>query len=181
MSRHAVPFPFVRTLTLATLIAGASLAVPLIAAHAAPGSTASVPGTSAPTAQITPPGTTPGAGGSAAEERHETVGQRIAELHAALKITPAEQAKWTAVARVMRDNAADQQKLVAAMKVRRSGSVTALEDLETYQKFVRARAAGLHRLIPAFASLYHAMPAAQQKNADLVFATFGRKHAAGHG
>jgi len=179
MSRHAAPFPFVRTLTLATLIAGASLAVPLLPAHAAPGSTASVPGTTAPAAQITPPGTTPGAG--AAEERHETVGQRISELHAALKITPTEQAKWTAVARVMRANAADQQKLVAAMKVRRSGSVTALEDLETYQKFVRARAAGLHRLIPAFASLYHAMPAAQRKNADLVFATFGRKHAAGHG
>jgi hypothetical protein len=36
-----------------------------------------------------------------AEQREETVDQRIATLHAALKITPAEESDWQAVAQTM--------------------------------------------------------------------------------
>ena len=44
---------------------------------------------------------------AATATKGETVEQRIATLHAALKITPDEDAKWNAVAQAMRENASN--------------------------------------------------------------------------
>ena len=53
-------------------------------------------------------------------------------------------------------------------------SMTAVEDLKTYQKFAQAHVDGLKNLISAFSTLYDAMPDAQKKIADQVFLTSGR-------
>ncbi len=48
-------------------------------------------------------------------------------------------------------------------------SMTALEDLNSYQKFAQAHVDGLKNLIASFKTLYSAMPEAQRKVADDVF------------
>jgi hypothetical protein len=115
--------------------------------------------------------TKPPAAAAATSSKPETVEQRITSLKAALKITPAQEATWTAVATAMRDNAAAMDKLVQSKKAK--ASMTAVEDLETYRDFSQAHLDGLKNLIPAFDALYKSMPADQQKNADQVFMSFG--------
>jgi len=111
----------------------------------------------------------------------ETVEQRITSLHASLKITPAEETNWNGVAKVMRANAAEVDKLVAEKSSKASAGMTAVQDLQTYEKFAKAHVEGLKTLTSSFETLYKAMPAEQKKNADEVFQTFGHGPAASHG
>ena len=89
-----------RGATASALLGAALLALPLNPAFAAPSATS-------------------GPGGSYQEDvdsahmHAETVEQRIASLHKALKITHDEESAWLAVAQAMRDNAAAMQRLVA--------------------------------------------------------------------
>ena len=108
------------------------------------------------------------------ENKGETVEQRIAELHAQLKITPDQEAKWNPVAQAMRDNAANMDKLVAKKRQKGPQNMTAVDDLQTYQEFTQAHLDGLKNLTSAFKSLYSAMSDPQKKNADEVFAKFNR-------
>ncbi len=86
-----------------------------------------------------------------------------------LKITPAEESLWNAVAQAMRENAAAMDKLVAETRTTPPQNMTAVADLQTYQKFAQTHVDGLKNLIPAFEKLYAAMPDAQKKAADEVF------------
>jgi hypothetical protein len=106
---------------------------------------------------------------SSAAEHEETVDQRISTLHAELKITPAEESDWQAVATTMRDNAAAMAKLAAEKSSQSEKSMTAVEDLQTYQQFAEAHVEHLKKLTAAFETLYNAMPADQKKIADTVF------------
>lgn len=106
-------------------------------------------------------------GAAPAETKTETVEQRIADLHAAMKITPAQEALWKGVAEDMRENAAAMDKLVAATQA--GPPKTAVDDLKTYQKFAQAHVDGLKNLISSFEKLYAEMPEAQKKIADTVF------------
>ncbi len=109
------------------------------------------------------------------DAQHETIDQRITMLHWALKITPAEETQWTAVAQVMRANDAAMRDLVASTKAERKASdVSALEELKTYERFNRAHLDGLKNLLASFETLYTAMPDSQKVVADHVFAHFGR-------
>lgn len=110
------------------------------------------------------------------QAKAETVDQRITMLHSALKITPAEETDWQAVAQTMRDNAAAMEKL-AADKASQTNK-TAVEDLQTYEQFAQAHVDGLHKLVAAFQTLYGTMPPAQQKLADQVFQQSRQKHEA---
>jgi hypothetical protein len=105
---------------------------------------------------------------SKATSRAESIDDRIATLHSELKITPAEESDWQAVATTMRDNATAMQKL-ATEKSAQSGSMTAVQDLQTYSEFAQAHVDHLKQLTAAFETLYNAMPAAQKKIADSVF------------
>lgn len=110
-----------------------------------------------------------------AMDRHETIDQRVAMLHWALKITPAEETQWGAVAQTMRANDAAMRDLIATTKSERhASSVSALEDLKTYERFNRAHLDGLKALLTSFETLYTAMPDSQKAVADHVFAHFGR-------
>ena len=143
---------FPRTLLVATLIGAAGLA-----------------GAAAPAAAQS---SKPPAAAAATSSKPETVEQRISTLKTALQIKPEQESKWNAVAQAMRDNAAAMDKLVQAKKAK-MGTLTAVEDLETYRDFSQAHLDGLKNLIPAFDALYKSMPAEQQKNADQVFMNFG--------
>jgi periplasmic protein CpxP/Spy len=132
--------------------------------------TALVAGTLGPAAAQT--GGKPPAAAAATSSKPETVEQRVTELKAALKITPDQETKWKAVADAMRQNAGMMDKLVQDKRAK-AASMTAVDDLETYQDFTKAHLDGLKNLTSAFKSLYDSMPADQKKNADQVFMSYG--------
>jgi periplasmic protein CpxP/Spy len=110
-----------------------------------------------------------------AEQKADTVEQRITQLHADLKITPDQEAKWNGVAQAMRENAANMEKLVAQKRQQAPQNMSAVDDLKTYQEFAQQHVDGLKNLTSAFSSLYDAMTDPQKKNADQVFANFRRE------
>jgi hypothetical protein len=101
--------------------------------------------------------------------RSESPEGRIRHLHDQLKITPDQESEWNPVAQVMLDNASA---IDGAVKNRTgmAQGMTAIDDLRSYQAIVEAHAEGIKKLAIAFKPLYEAMPEAQQKHADAVFA-----------
>jgi hypothetical protein len=152
----ALRAPFVRSVAIAALLGATMLATPLTVAWAqnAPVKTAATE--------------------AATETKGQTVEQRITDLHAALKITPAEETQWNGVAQAMRENATAMDTMVAKNRTTPPQNMSAVEDLKTYQKVAQAHVDGLKNLISAFGTLYDAMPDAQKKVADEVFNTAGR-------
>ena len=150
----ANPAPLARSVAIAALLSATMLATPLSPARAAE--------TVAPQAQAAAP---------AAATKGETVEQRITALHASLKITADQEAKWNAVAQAMRENAANMDKLLAASRTTPPKNLSAVEDLKSYQTFAQAHVDGLKNLIASFEKLYAGMPDAQKKIADTVFDT----------
>ena len=165
-------FPLARTSPIAALIGAAILASPIPAAYAESPKTIPVL-----MAQATPAPTP----APAATDKPQTIEARIADLHAKLKITPEQEAKWTDVAKAMRDNAAHMEKLVAEKKAQSPQGMTAIDDLMTYQKFAQAHVDGLKALTAAFKTLYDAMPSEQKLVADQTFMHAGRNGPAAHG
>src|SRR5579863_4748556 len=163
----AVSTPVVRSVAVAALLGATMLASPLGAALAGPAN---------PAIHVAQAAALPNrAAAGATQTRGETVEQRIKSLHAALKITPAENAKWNDVAQAMRENAAAMDKVVAESRTTAPQGMTAVNDLEMYQKFAQTHVDGLKNLIASFTVLYDAMPDAQKKVADAVFNTSGRR------
>ncbi len=158
----ALAISLTRSVAFAALLSTPLAALPWMAAHAQ---------TPAP-AQ---------AAANATDERAETVEQRITKLHQDLKIAPDQETKWNDVAQAMRDNAANMEKLVAEKRRQAPQNMSAIDDLETYQKFAQQHVDGLKKLTSAFKSLYSAMSDQQKKNADQVFENFGRTPAPGRG
>jgi protein CpxP len=114
----------------------------------------------------------PPAAQAATSSKPETVEQRITTLKDALKITPDQESKWKDVATAMRDNATAMDKLVQEKKPKMA-TMTAIEDLKTYEDFTKAHLDGMKNLRASFETLYKAMPDDQKKNADKVFQSFG--------
>ncbi len=127
--------------------ATATVAGPRQVAEAAPGTTTSAPGRLS---------------------SGDYVEARIKALHDELKITPAEEPQWSAVAAAMRDNAKSTGALIAE-RAKKTKSMSAVENLRTYEAIAKAHLDGIEKLLPAFEALYAVMPEAQKKNADLVF------------
>ena len=75
---------------------------------------------------------------------------------------------WGTVAQTMRDN---ETAVRAAMQDRSSRlkTMTAIDDLKSFQVIADLHSNGLKQLIPAFEALYAAMTPDQQKRADHVF------------
>jgi protein CpxP len=123
----------------------------------------------AQTAAATP--ATASASTPAAPVKHAAVDRveaRITELHDKLHVTTDQAALWASVAQAMRDSA----KAVHVGLADRSAhakTMTAVDDLKSYQILANDHADGLKQLIPAFEALYAAMTPVQQKNADRVF------------
>jgi protein CpxP len=158
--------PLARNFAIAALLGATMLASPLTAVRADPGTSAPI--------QLAQASEKSPATKEATSANAETVEQRITKLHADLKISPAEEAKWNEVAQAMRENASKMEKLGAEKRTQSPQEKTAIEDLKTYREFAQAHVDGLKNLISAFDSLYSVMPADQQKNADAVFRSFGQ-------
>jgi len=165
---------FSRAIAISTLLGAAMFVGPLTAMAADNGAQASPQ----PAHATMPPSQT---AAPAPEATRETVEQRITALHASLQITPNEETSWNGVSKAMRENAVVMDRLVAEKSARDPASLTALDDLKTYEKFAQAHVNGLKTLTSSFETLYKAMPDAQRKVADHVFSTFGHQSAAAHG
>ena len=110
----------------------------------------------------------PVAAAAGAVSKTDRVEARIMELHAKLKITPAQEELWNNVAQVMRDNAKTMEALIKA-RVEKASTMTAVEDLKSYGEIADAHADGLKQFIPVFEPLYVSMSDAQKKDADRLF------------
>lgn len=175
------------------LILGASLlAIPAFAQGTVPGTNPSpaVQGQNAPPGQTTSQNTTPGAGGmnqypstptpsampaatpAKASKAHgnpsDRVEARIKTLHSELKITPAQDAQWNAVAQAMRQDAATMTDLIQ-QRQQNAATMTAVEDLTSYGKITQAHADGVKSIVGPFSTLYASFSDAQKKTADSVF------------
>jgi iron-sulfur cluster repair protein YtfE (RIC family) len=96
---------------------------------------------------------------------------RISTLHTKLKITPDQESAWNDVAQAMRDNESSVGTLVKD-RHENAKSMTAVDDLESYEKISQAHADGLKKVVASFETLYNDMSPDQKKNADMVFGNF---------
>lgn len=142
-----------------------SLAVPAVAADQA-----QLPGSSAPLA----------AKPVAPRQTGQGLDAHVKELRGKLRITAEQQPQWDSFVQVMRDNATKFE-LVAKTRGERHKTMSAVDDLKSFQEIAQLQADGLKRLGDAFQSLYERMSPEQQKNADAVFRDYAsrwmRKHA----
>ncbi len=101
-----------------------------------------------------------------AAKRGLAVEKHIQDMHAKLKITPAEESQWTNVAQTMRESAIELDKAIGRRETI-VGSAPALDNLNSYSKFLRryrqAHADGVKKLAAAFSPLYASMPDDQKK------------------
>lgn len=105
------------------------------------------------------------------------VEQRIQSLHDRLKITAAETPQWNAVADAMRDNARTVGALILERR-EKAATMSAVQDLRSYEAIAQAHAEGVAKLADAFQTLYDVMTPAQRKNADAIFAQAAERRAA---
>ena len=104
-----------------------------------------------------------------AMEQH--IEKRIATLHDRLGITAEQEPKWGVVAQTMRDNEASISALMTQRYENRK-TMSAVDDLQSYETITEAHSDGLKKLIPAFQALYTDMSDDQKKIADQAFGQF---------
>src|SRR5450830_667905 len=103
--------------------------------------------------------------------RHAGVEQHIQTLQQRLRITAAQAPQWDAVAQAMRESARELDTAMARRGAQvQAGPVAATDSLKAYAQMAQVHADSAGRLASAFAPLYAAMSAEQQKLADDVFA-----------
>jgi len=98
----------------------------------------------------------------------DRVEARIQQMHAKLKITPAQDDQWKQVAQVMRDNEKRIEPLIEG-RAKNAKSMTAIDDLKSYAEIIEAHEEGTKNFIPVFVALYGSMSDAQKKEADAFF------------
>ena len=152
----------IRSNYLASAAMAALLALPGVAL--AQSTTAPAPVTPPPATTASPLAAQP-APGNNAEQRVET---HIRQLHAQLRITPAEQPQWDQFAQVMRENARDMDQAFM-QRAQQYPTMNAVQNMQSYEQIAEAHAQHLQKLVPAFDTLYNAMPEQQRQLTDQVF------------
>lgn len=94
--------------------------------------------------------------------------QRIADLHAKLKITAAQEDQWNKFADVMRDNGRTMSELYK-QRLSDEKTLSALDDMKQYEQITQAHADGTKHLVDAFEPLYASLSPDQKKLADASF------------
>lgn len=149
--------PVAPALAVATFFGAVALAAPSYAASST---------------EVATQAATSGANESSAKtgplDRVET---RINDLHGKLHITAAQETQWTIVAQAMRDNAKSMDTLIKERSAN-AKTMTAIDDLRSYEKLAEAHEDGLKKFIPIFQVLYDSMSNDQKTSADAAF----RKH-----
>jgi len=98
----------------------------------------------------------------------DPVEARIKDLHARLRITPAQEDLWQRVTEVMRENATTMDAFRKA-RSEKAQTLTAVEDFKSYAEITEAHADGIKKFVPVFSALYDSMSEAQKTNADTIF------------
>jgi protein CpxP len=98
----------------------------------------------------------------------QRVEARIKQLHSQLHITATEEPQWQQFAQTMRDNAREIDE-AAMQRSQQYPTMTAVQNLQSYETLAESHVQHLQKLIPAFQTLYDAMSAEQKKTADDVF------------
>jgi pyruvate/2-oxoglutarate dehydrogenase complex dihydrolipoamide acyltransferase (E2) component len=133
------------------------------AAPPAAGNPTAAPPAAAPSGQAAAP-----AKPAVHRNQESMVEQRIADLHARLKITPAEEAQWGQFAQVMRDNAVAIDQAFQS-RVKALPTMTAADNVKSYADLSAEHAQEMQKLVPVFQALYGTMPDSQKHLADQVF------------
>ena len=158
---------------LASVAVAALLSLPAGAlAQSSPGPASAAPEGARPAAAQSPLADHPVARRNAAER----VEQRIKELHAQLRITPAERQQWDQFAQMMRENAREIDRAWIA-RADHFQSMNAVQNMQSYEQIAEQHAQHLQKLVSAFQDLYNAMPDQQKQLADQVFRTKFEKQA----
>jgi protein CpxP len=95
----------------------------------------------------------------------QNVEATISSLRQQLQITPAQEAQFSAVAGVMRDNA----RAEGSAPQQPSANTTAVDDLRAYIRYGELELGGLKKMLPALEALYSVLSPAQKKAADAIF------------
>ena len=161
---------------LAALAVAGVLTLPGAAMAQSQGPAPGSPGMEKPAAAASSPLAGHPVAGKSAQERVE---QRIKELNSQLRISPAERPQWDQFAQVMRDNARDMDR-VYDQRTEQFRSMTALQNMQSYEQLATQHAQNLQKLVPAFQNLYNAMPDQQKQLADQVFRANAEKQAQTH-
>lgn len=111
-----------------------------------------------------------------AAKREARVEERIAYLHAQLKITPAQEAQWKTFADVMRANGQNMGRLYR-QRAQAEQTQSALDNMKQYALLAQAHADDMKQLVDAFEPLYDSMSPEQKKVADTTFREHAREHA----
>jgi len=115
-----------------------------------------------------------GVAAAADTDKHEDRAEmRIKDLHARLKITPAQEDQWKKVVQVMEEDAHRMDTLTQA-RVDHGKTMTAVDDLKSYEEITESHATGIKKLVDAFEPLYAGMSPAQKTEADNLFRHGGR-------
>lgn len=148
----------------AACLLGLPLAVQSARAAEAPAEKMAPAVPSAPSPSAGEPTGTPAGHG----ERDARLEAHIKALHDSLGITAAEEAAWSKVADVMRENA---KAIHAGLQERRNGlsGMSALDNMRSYATLTEERAQEAQKMLAAFQPLYDMFPAEQKKTADEVF------------
>ena len=161
-------------LTIATLLSLPAVALAQSATGSAPAAPAAPPpATAAPRANAAANAPANAPTTNPAQQRVEA---RIKQLHEQLRITPAEEKQWDQFAQTMRDNAREMDE-AAAQRGQQFSTMTAVQNMQSYEKLAEAHVQHLQKLLPAFQALYDAMPADQKQVADQVFRANAQAHA----
>jgi LTXXQ motif family protein len=101
----------------------------------------------------------------------DRVENRIKTLHDKLQITSAQEDAWGNVASAMRENETAFKAMVDERE-KNGASMTAVDDLKSYQKLMQEHADNAQKVVDAFEPLYEDMTDAQKKQADQIFGSF---------
>ena len=143
----------IAALAAAAIVSGGAMTLPFQTAQAQAPSPAQPASPPAPGQQ--PPG-----------EHASHIEGRIAFFKTELKITPAQETQWEAVAQAMRQNDTERHQAFERLRGERTAPPNALQRLEGQARFAALRAQGADRLLAAFRPLYASMSDTQKKAAD---------------
>jgi protein CpxP len=105
------------------------------------------------------------------ETMQSLVERRITDLHSKLHITPAQAQQWDQFAQVMRDNAKDTDQAYQ-QRAEKIGSMSAVDNMQSYAQIEQQRAQNMQKLVPAFQNLYGSLSDQQKKTADDLFRNY---------
>jgi periplasmic protein CpxP/Spy len=120
---------------------------------------------------------------AAAQQPNETMQnlaeRRISDLHSRLHITADQSPQWDQFAQIMRQNATemDQSNQQRAEKL---GSMSAVDNMQSFAQLEQQRAQAMQRLVPAFQALYATLSDQQKATADQLFRNYASSARARH-